>query len=289
MRKRPLCSCGSRLAAEHCCEKLQVHQFAIPLTETETREKFLKKLQIGSAFKMRNRAIALFYGDDLIAYKIGKPKDPIRNEFLFHFSNYLTDYLEDLCPPSWKACTPLFWEEFLTTHLSSRIPISKTGRETEKLLSELQTFVHWLDRKAGTDWFPIVKEYIEIYKSDIKIGETAINALILLHFPHIHDPDFSFQDDFEAYQKQHRAFDLYFDTVFEVQAVIEGVFVLNDLEDGRTYHTKGLPGSILPGLLLNGAIGKNNNDFFWKWCATGAVFPKCAKRFLETDEAVIIL
>lgn len=289
MRKRPLCSCGSRLAAEHCCEKFQVHSFPIPFTESVTREKLLKKLQIGSAFKMRNRALALFYGDDLIAYKLCKPKDPVRNEFLYNFSNYLTDYLEDLCPPSWQECTPLFWEEFITTHFPSRLPITKTGRETEKLLIEIQTFVRWLDRRAGTAWLPIVKEYIEMYRCDIQTVENAKNAITLHHFPHIYDPDFSFQKDFEALQKRLGILDQFFDSMFEVQAVIDEVFVLNNLEDGKTYHTKGLPGSILPGLLLQGAIGKNNNDFFWKWCSTGAVFPKCSKKFLETEEAVILL
>ncbi|RHW43550.1 hypothetical protein D1B31_02545 [Neobacillus notoginsengisoli] len=289
MKKRPLCSCGSGLAAEHCCETFQIHSFVLPHTESQTRENILQKLKIGSEFQMRNRALAFFYGDDLIAYKLGKPKDPNRNEFLFHLSNYLTDYLEDLSPPSWQECSPIFWEEFISTYLPGRISISKEGHETEKMITEIQKFVRWLDRREGTAWFSIVDHYINMYKSDIKTTETALNALVLHHFPHIHEKDFDFQKDFDADQKRLGVLAQSEDGFFEVQTVIEGVFVLNNLEDGRTYHTKGLPGCILPGILLKGAIGKKKHDLFWSWCATGAVFPKCSKKFLESEEAVIIL
>jgi hypothetical protein len=289
MKKRPLCSCGSGLAAEHCCEKFQIHSFTIPFTKSQTREKILKKLQIGSEFQMRNRALAFFYGDDLIAYKLGKPKDPNRNEFLFHLSYYFTDYLEDLSPSSWQECTPLFWEEFISTYFPGRISISKTVDKTEEFFTELQKFVRWLDRKTGTSWFKTVEDFIRMNKDDIKTGEAALNSLVLHHFPHIHDHDFDIQKDFEADQQRLGTLIHSADGLFEVQTVIDDVFVLNNFEDGKTYHTKGLPNCILPGILLKGAIGKRKHDFFWRWCATGAVFPKSSKKFMRTEKTVIIL
>ena len=75
-------------------------------------EKFLLKRH--AIFKMckkfnfnQYRGHFLFYGKDFITYKLERPYDKDRNEFLRILSNFMSNVLEDHCPSSIGDGLPL--------------------------------------------------------------------------------------------------------------------------------------------------------------------------------------
>lgn len=96
------------------------------------RENLLKNMKISAEFDMRQRGHFLFYGKDFIDYKLERPYDKDRNEFLRILSNFMSYVLEDDCPSSWKKCKRPFWEELIFTHLPHVMRITPDQNQVEK-------------------------------------------------------------------------------------------------------------------------------------------------------------
>ena len=63
-------------------KKLQVIVKMEHFENPKEREDLMKNLKIGAEFDMRHRGHFLFYGKDFITYKLERPYDKDRNEFL---------------------------------------------------------------------------------------------------------------------------------------------------------------------------------------------------------------
>ncbi|WP_077620070.1 hypothetical protein [Bacillus sinesaloumensis] len=144
---------------------------------------------------MRYRGLLEYYGKDFIAYKKEKPSDKKRNEFLRIISKFMTHYIEDDCPPSWKQCPASFWELFIFSFYPDHIKLSPTEQEVEIFLYQLKEFVRWLDKRSGTSWSPIIEQYSLEAFPELKICERSINWIFLRGFPRIHHNDWNLEQD----------------------------------------------------------------------------------------------
>ncbi|MFD2045480.1 hypothetical protein ACFSTA_17490 [Ornithinibacillus salinisoli] len=97
-------------SSEQANDHLEVKAWKIEFSHPDEREVYMERLRVGSEFDMRYRGIFEFYGADLVAYKLKHKSSNQVNDFLRVFSKYLTDYLEDDCPPSWEECSHSFCE-----------------------------------------------------------------------------------------------------------------------------------------------------------------------------------
>ena len=156
----------------------------------------MQKLHIGSQFDFRHRGLFEFYGDDLIAYKLEKPKSASRNGFLTIFGKYFTDYL-DACPSSWEKIDENFWEELLFMYFPFHIKITTEKREVEKFLFELKKFTRWLDKRIGSQWTLFITKLIEQSSAELKYCEHLINILYLQHYPRFHQDDWDYKQEIE--------------------------------------------------------------------------------------------
>jgi hypothetical protein len=278
MGKKSLCHCGSGRIKEFCCEKgTQIRVTAIPIENPKEHQEFLNKLQISSQFGMRYRGLIEFYGNDLIAYKLKHRWDLSCNEFLRILAEYLTNYLEDHCPPSWQQCQPSFWEELIITYYPYCMKISPQEKEVETFLSQLKKIVRWLDGRAHTSWYEIIEKAILKFHSELKICEHLLNSLMLMDFPNIHQNDWNHKEDLEKSQQKYLNFTKTVSGLFQVTSIIDDTIVLTDLKTERTYQIKGLPHTMItPGILLQGIIGKNVGAMFWNWHHTEGVYPEAA-------------
>ncbi|RWR04054.1 hypothetical protein QNH23_14550 [Siminovitchia fortis] len=257
--------------------KVFKHSFASP----EEYQEFLCDLQVSSQFKMRYRGLYQYYGKDLIAFKREKPRCMIRNEFLQVFSSYMTDYLEDHCPPSWNDCHPPFWEELIFAHFPHHFKVTEEEKEVENFLSELNKFVKRIDKNAGTRWTQEVRTYSDEALIDLKICERLLNRLFLKQYPDFHKEGWDFKKDFDRIEHLLYHFNRSFHTLFQVIDIIDETVILEKLDDGRIFHTRGLPVNIIkPDLLFFGTIGQNSGQFSWRWLLTEGIYPERAKPFM---------
>ncbi|MFC4803170.1 hypothetical protein ACFPA1_27995 [Neobacillus sp. GCM10023253] len=285
MKKQSLCPCGSGKPQEKCCgNKLQMNVFIQPFTNPEEREEFLKNMAMGSQFHFRQRGHFFYYGKDILSYKREQPANKLRNEFLEVFSSFMTDTLEDTCPPSWKECDSSFWEELIFTHFLHCMKITPQEKETEKFLMQLKNFVRWLDRRVGTSWYGLVNQYANEARSDLKICEHLLNYLFLCDFPQLHQSDFNLE---LALQKVEYKFDQFAerkDSLFEVTSRIEDTIVLTESNTNRTYYIKGIPRHLIKaGLIMNGSIGRKKGEKVWEWYHTEGIYPNRGRKYIRLN------
>ncbi len=283
MRRRLLCTCSSGKFEEYCCAQgLQVKVTPHSFKSEQDRQEIIRNLQISSQFEMRHRGIFLFYGKDFISYKLENPRGQERNEFLRLISRFMSFYLDDSCPTSWKNCTPMFWEEFITTVCPLHLCISPQQKQVEKFFYQLKKFVRWLDKREGTSWTPVILEFLKKYQDELKMCERLLNGLFLLQFPNIHKPDWDYQKDLNKLEEKYLSIQDPIESIFEIQSVIGNITIVTDLHDGRNYKVDGIPCSAdMVGLLLNGAIGKFGGALLWNWYHTLGVYPQRSKIFLK--------
>ncbi|WP_445506666.1 hypothetical protein [Niallia sp. 03190] len=282
MKDFSYCLCGSGKAKEDCCERTPQTKIMLhPIENSQERQKFLKKIQISSHFNMRFRALFEFYGDDLIEYKQDHFSDDHRNEFLRIFSSYMTDYLEDKIPSSWKKCKTPFWEKLIFLYFPLSIKITPEKKEAEAFMSELQKFSQWLDHRANTGFCKVIGKYTEAF-NDLKACEQLLNHLFLSTFPNIHQKDWDYNRDLEKLEEEFSEFKDTNDSLFEVTRIFSDTIVLTDIHSKRIYNIQGLPlDLVIPGMILHGVIGKKANNLFWKWHHTDGVYPQKAKRYFS--------
>lgn len=146
------------------------------------RQDFLMNLAIAAQFNLRNRGLVEYYGKDLISYKKDNPSDATRNEFLRLLSRFMTHHLEDNCPPSWRECTPSFWEQFIFTCIPHYIKITSHENQIETFLNELKKFISWLDKRARTSFYQVVSRMAEEAEPELKSCESLLNHLSFTGF-----------------------------------------------------------------------------------------------------------
>lgn len=249
---------------------MRVHHFATP----EERQNMLRDIAISSEFEMRYRGLLEYYGKDFIAHKKEKPSDEKRNEFLRVISKYMTHYLEDDCPPSWKQCQPTFWEVLIYSFYPDHIKLSPNEEDVETFIFQLKKFVRWLDKRTGTSWYATIEQYTSEAFPELKICERIINRLFLNDFPRIHHDDWNFEEDLDRFDQIFSQCTNQVDSTFNVTKIIGDSVLLTELKTNCTYYIKGLPCDlIVPGIKMSGIIGKKSGDRCWNWYHTHGIYP----------------
>lgn len=241
----------------------------------------LTNLKVSAEFDMRHRGLFEYYGKDLIAYKNNYRFQRNCNEFLRDFSKYMTDYLEDNCPPAWDKCNASFWEELIFAYIPLILKVTPQRKEAEKFLSQLKHFVRWLDRRIGTSWYGVVENYVRQAKPALVQCEQLLNEIFLTDFPKLYQDDWDFKLDIEESEQEFQETTDRLSSVFEVTGVMEDVVLVNELKTKHCYQLQGLPNPFLfPGMLLDGVLGKRNDELFYRWFLTNNLFPAGAKKFI---------
>lgn len=281
MKKLVFCDCGSKKPLDVCCAP-QVRVREIPLLHPKEHKDFLRKLYISSQFQLRYRGLLEFYGDDLIQYKLEKPKCKKRNEFLYIFGNYLTYFLEDVKLASWLDIDETFWKEFLFLYYPTCINPTREEAEVEGFLSELKNFVHWLDKKHRINWFPFVDSFLKQSDSELIHCEQILKELYQQQHKHIYEKNWSPTEDLNKIKDSIKSFQDSLTSVYEVTQMEESLTVLTDVNTNRTYTVTGLINEpIVPNMFIRGIIAKNKNELFWNWLYTFTVFPKRTREYLN--------
>ncbi|MEH7252097.1 hypothetical protein V7111_08230 [Neobacillus niacini] len=241
-------------------------------------------MRLSAEFDMRHRGHFLFYGKDFIDYKLERSYDKDRKEFLRILSNFMTDVLEDNCPPSWKKCKRPFWEELIFTHLPHVMRITPDQKQVETFLSQLKIFIQWLDKRVGTTWFAVVDKYSKEAISDLKVCEQVLNTIFSKDFPQLHQKGFSPEQQIEI---ANQSFELCIksrDSLFEVRSIIDQITVLTEFNTNITYYVKGLPTHlIVPELIMNGCIGRKSGTLLWEWFQTEGIYPQKGRKYLKLN------
>jgi hypothetical protein len=278
-----LCPCGSGKRKKSCCQKaLQVKVFSKSFISPEERQELLTNLAISAEFDMRYRGLFEYYGSDLIAYKRHYGFQKNCNYFLRHFSKYMTDYLEDNCPPAWSECNAPFWDELIYAYLPTVIKITPKANEIEKFLAQLEHFVRWLDKRVGTSSHKVIKHYIEEAILPLKQCGTLLHHLFLINFPDFDKSGWDHKQDIKKIEQIFKETTDHLDRIFEVTEVIGDTVILTDVKTKRGYPLKGLPCNfVFPGMFLDGIVGRRKDDMFWNWFHTNNVFPERAKKYIN--------
>lgn len=256
----------------------EIKAWAIPMATPQDRKNVFMDLAISSEFGMRNRGLVFYYGKDLIAYKRENPSDENRNEFLRILSKFMTDCLEDDCPSSWEQCGSSFWEKFIYHFYPQNITISQTRKETDNYLIQMKKFARWLDKRVGTDYFPIIEKYSTEAAPNLKSCEQLLNILFLRAFPQAFSHNWNPDLDIERLTLYGTQFSKSQEGVFDVTSKIEDTFVLTDLNSNQSYYVKDLPSEYVEvGMILSGVLGKRKGEKHWNWYITVAINPQQAK------------
>ncbi|MCL6571827.1 MAG: hypothetical protein K6T88_09105 [Bacillus sp. (in: Bacteria)] len=262
--------------------KPQVNVLMKHFKNPKEHEEMVKSLQIGAEFDMRPRGHYLFYGKDMIAYKLERPYDQNRNEFLRILSNFMSNVLEDTCPSTWKKCKRPFWEELIFTHLPHVMRITPDQNQIQTFLYQLKMFIQWLDKRVGTTWFTVVDKYSKEAVSDLKVCEHVLNTLFLRDFPQIHQKGFRPLQTAEIIEQNFKECTKHLDSLFEVTSIIDQITVLTEFNSNKTFYVKGLPTHlIVPGLIMSGAIGRKSGTLLWEWFQTEGIYPQKGRKYLQ--------
>jgi hypothetical protein len=262
---------------------LEITAWEIPIGTPQERQSIFNDLVTSSEFEMRNRGIVFYYGKDLIAYKREKPSDQNRNEFLRVLSKFMTDCLEDNCPSSWDLCGTSFWGKFIYYFYPQNLRISPTLKEAEHFLFQLKKFVRWLDKRVGTNDYPLIEKYSTEAAPDLKSCEFLLYTLFMRDFPQSICDDWNPEKDIERLTQTGTQYTETLEGVFEVTSKIEETILLTDISSNLTYYVKGLPSDFVnPGMILSGVIGKRKREKQWNWYITVGINPPQAKNYIPS-------
>jgi hypothetical protein len=223
-----------------------------------------------------------YYGNDLIDYKREKMANKKRNEFLRSFAHYMTDHLEDECPPSWKECPSSFWEELIFAYLPYFTKIIPHKNYAEIFLSQLRKFVRWLDEREQTDILQLVDGYIIDGTPILKKCEDLLNYFFLKDYPRFHQPDWDYEKDHGRWEKQAGEYSESINSLFHISAVTEDGIILKDIDSHRTYFTKSFHiKKTSSELLLSGVLGKRPHELVWDWIVTESIYPVKGGKYIQ--------
>ncbi|MUK87649.1 hypothetical protein GMD78_04445 [Ornithinibacillus sp. L9] len=262
-------------------DQLQVRAWVKTISDPNEHKEFMERLHVGSQFDMRYRGLVEYYGDDLIAYKRKNLSSKHVNDFLYIFSKYLTDHLEDDCPPSWKEFHPQLWEEFIYACFPMYLDISLKQNKSEIFQKQLKKFIYWLDKRSGCSWYSTVEKCIEDGLEELKTCEKIFNALFLHSYPNLHQKDLNPLEDIAKIEARLQGCDTTLNSIFEVTNITDGIVSVRDIDTNTALQIAAFPTTISTGILLEGTIGMNNYDFYWTWLATQAVYPNKAQNYIQ--------
>ncbi|WP_175989791.1 hypothetical protein [Bacillus sp. Marseille-Q1617] len=267
-----------RIVHEDSNTRIWLQEFNHPGEHTE----LLDNLKVSQEFNMRHRGLMEYYGKDLIAYKKEQMANKKRNEFLRTFSHYMTDHLEDDCPPSWKECPASFWEELIFAYLPHYTKIIPKKNYTETFLLQLRKFVRWLDKKEGTDFSQLVNGYINEVSPLLKKCEDLLNYFFLQDYPRFHQPDWDYEKDHERWEKEIEEYSETVNSLFQISEVVDEGVILKDIDTHHTYFTTSIPlQKISSELIFSGAIGKRPHELVWDWVVTESIYPERGTKYIQ--------
>jgi hypothetical protein len=267
-----------RIVHEDSNTRIWLQEFKQPGEHTE----LLENLKISQDFNMRHRGLMEYYGKDLIAYKKEQMANEKRNEFLRTFSHYMTDHLEDDCPPSWKECPASFWEELIFAYLPHYTKITPQKNYSETFLLQLRKFVRWLDKREDTVFSSLVEGYITEGTPILKKCEGLLNYLFLKDFPRFHHSDWNLKEDQKRWEGSLEKYRTTIDGMFQVSAFADECVILKDLHTHHTYLTKSLPvNKLSTKTIITGTIGQKSHELVWDWLATINVFPEKGEKYIR--------
>jgi hypothetical protein len=259
----------------------QIKVLIKPFANSKEHQEMSKNLEIGAEFDMRYRGHFLYYGKDLIAYKLEKPFSKKRNDFLRDLSQYMSDHLEDNCPSSWKQCESSFWEEFIFTFYPHILKITPDEKEVETFLHQLKIFVQWIDKRVGTSFYPIIEKFIEESDSELKHCERLLNSIFLIDHPRMYQDDWNPVQDIEKINQKYEKCNDKLNSLFEVTKIMGDTIELTEFNSCRTYNLIGLTSKLfVPGIIMSGVIGKKSSDLVWNWYQTDGVYPRRGKKYI---------
>lgn len=236
-----------------------------------------KNTDLGKSY----RFLIEFFGKELIAYRRKKVYDKNRTFFIKVFSKFLNELQEGNSPSEWKESELSFWEEFIVLFFPHNMVISTDEKEVENLFFELRKFIRWIDRQNGTNWYLVVNSFITDANPELKICEHLLNKFYLRDYPKIHHHDWNYIQDMEKLNRNFIQCTHTLSSIFEVKDINNDIVVLNDCKDNHTYYLKDLPYKfIVPGIIMNGIIGKKSDETAWSWHQTGGIYPNRAKYYL---------
>ncbi len=267
-----------RIVHEDSNTRIWLQEFTEPGQHTELLDNF----KICREFDMRHRGLMEYYGKDLIAYKKEQKANKKRNEFLRAFSHYMTDHLEDDCPPSWQECPAAFWEELIFAYLPHYTKIIPKKNYTETFLLQLRTFVRWLDKREGTVFLNLVDDYIKEGTPILKKCEGLLNHLFLKDYPRFHQSDWDYEEDLDRWERNLSKYSRTIEGMFQVSAFADECVVLRDLHTHHTYLTKSLPvNKLSTKTIITGTLGQKPHELIWDWLATINVFPENGEKYIR--------
>ncbi|HWJ77906.1 MAG TPA: hypothetical protein VNR61_07505 [Niallia sp.] len=261
-------------------KKLSTKIKLIPLNGTQqTRNEFLKKIEISSAFNMKNQALFEYYGDDLIAYKKLAISDKKRNEFLRIFSSYLTDYLEGNIPSSWIECKTSFLEKLLFLFLPSKIKVTEDKDSISSFLVEFKKFAYWLDKKEQTNWVNHLISYKD-QLAELSLCEELFLDFFLKMYPSYFQTDWNYSSDKKRLNQLLKECNTIDSGLFEIKNIEYNVITLLNLYTNKSYRLSYFPMlDNYAGLILHCTVGQQLNHRNWVLLKTFSVFPPQAKKY----------
>ncbi|GGH82640.1 hypothetical protein JOD43_002827 [Pullulanibacillus pueri] len=281
-KKLNLCPCGSGIPEKLCCgSPKQINIMLKTFNSPQERQELLNDIDLSREFNMRYRGLFEYYGKDLIAYKRIYRNDKRVNDFLDDFSYYMTDHLEEDCPPSWEHCYPPFWEELIFAYIPLVTKISPQKNETKQFLTQLKSFIHWLDTRVGTSWASVVNRYVSEAASPLQQCEDLFNQLFLSQFPNFYQDDWNYDQDIENLAQQIQTQENTLDSIYKITEVSGNIVLLTELDTQRCYPVLGLPcQSLSQGMLIDCILGRKNEELFWSCDFTQCVFPERAEKYI---------
>lgn len=259
----------------------EVNMIAHEFSHQEEHKEMLVKVEKTAKFGMRYRGLLEFYCDDLIAYSTKKGFGKHALAFLRIFSTFLTDHQGDRSLSSWEDCDHLFWEDLIFTCFPEHITSFPTKhRSSDIFLQQLKRFVRWLDKHSGSSFYKTVEDLAEEALPELLACEVLFHDLFSRAVPDYHQRKHDLNSvAWEIIEKQNH-FDMTRNSIFEVTNV-GFITTLRDLKTTYTYQAAGLPENKLqPGMLLEGIMGKMQDDFYWSWFLAMYIFPQKAEKYI---------
>ncbi|WP_193224508.1 hypothetical protein [Bacillus sp. B1-b2] len=249
----------------------------IPLDGTQNRSQILKKIEISSSFNMKYKALFEYYGDDLIEYKKLDLDNKQRNDFLRIFSSYLTDFLEDTMPTSWKKCSTSFLKQLCYLYLPSTVQISQNKNHITLFLEEFRHFATWLDKKENTKWMEFIDKHLTTLQT-LQTCEDLHHTLFLQLYPTYLHSTRNDQKHMEKVKQLLNQCQEVEDGLFQIRAINTQTVSISNIFTNRIYdiHSTEIQEKHL-GIILDVSIGIYKNHSTWTILVPLGIYPKEAK------------
>lgn len=241
------------------------------------RKELMKNMSVAAEFQLRHRGLFEYYGKDMIAYKLENRKSLKRNDFLHTLGQYMAYLLEDDCPQSWHECAHEFWEDLILLYYPHFMKVSLKQNETKNFLHQVQKFSKWLDKRHGTQIYPLISHIATTVLTDLEYCERLMNILFLRDFPQVHETSWDPNQDLEKLNERIDQSEDYFDSLFVVTAVTDDVVELTEVRTDRIFLVNDIPTDYVKvGIYMGGILVKQPDSIYWNWHLTDGIFPEAS-------------